>query len=111
MAQAFLIGKDFIGSSDVVLILGDNLFHGDTLETHFIRSNERSKGSTVFAYPVKNPQRYGVAAFDDKGNIVSIDEKPKEPKVDMPSQVFTFLTILSLKSIKVLPSQRGIRNN
>ena len=108
MAQAFLIGKDFIGSSNVVLILGDNLFHGDTLETHFIRSNERSKGSTVFAYPVKNPQRYGVAAFDDKGNIVSIDEKPKEPKSRYAiTGIYFFDNSVLEKASKVLPSQRG----
>ncbi len=108
LAQAFLIGKDFIGSSDVVLILGDNLFHGDTLETHFIRSNKRIKGSTVFAYPVKNPQRYGVAAFDDRGNIVSIEEKPKEPKSRYAiTGIYFFDNSVVDKASKVVPSQRG----
>ena len=108
LAQAFLIGKDFIGSSDVVLILGDNLFHGDTLETHFISSNNRLKGSTVFAYPVKNPQRYGVAAFDDLGNIVSIEEKPKEPKSRYAiTGIYFFDNSVIDKASKVVPSQRG----
>ena len=64
----------------MALILGDNLFHGETLETHFAKSQNKVFGATVFAYPVKNPERYGVANFDNKGNIVSIEEKPKEPK-------------------------------
>ena len=80
LAQAFLIGKDFIGSSNVALILGDNLFHGETLETHFAKSKHKNIGATVFAYPVKNPERYGVANFDNNGHIISIEEKPKLPK-------------------------------
>ena len=80
LAQAFLIGKEFIGSSNVALILGDNLFHGDTLENLFFQSQHKNIGATVFAYPVKNPERYGVANFDNNGQIISIEEKPKSPK-------------------------------
>ena len=80
LAQAFLIGREFIGSSNVALILGDNLFHGETLEIHFAKSQEKDIGATVFAYPVKDPERYGVANFDNNGHIISIEEKPTSPK-------------------------------
>lgn len=108
IAQAFLIGKDFIGSSNVVLILGDNLFHGDTLEQHFIRSKNRKIGSTIFAYPVKNPQRYGVPELDKKGNIVSIEEKPKQPKSRYAiTGIYFFDNSVVKKASEVLPSKRG----
>lgn len=108
IAQAFVIGKDFIGTSNVTLILGDNLFHGATLENHFKRSNSRNKGSTVFAYPVNNPQRYGVASFDDKGNIVSIDEKPKNPKSRYAiTGIYFFDNSVIQKTLEIKPSDRG----
>ena len=108
IAQAFLIGKDFIGSSNVVLILGDNLFHGDTLEQHFIRSKNRKIGSTIFAYPVKNPQRYGVPELDKKGNIVSIEEKPEKPKSRYAiTGIYFFDNSVVKKASEVLPSKRG----
>jgi glucose-1-phosphate thymidylyltransferase len=80
LAQAFLIGKRFIGRDPVALVLGDNLFHGHDLSPLLARAAARRKGATVFAYPVNDPQRYGVVEFDGKGRAVSLEEKPKRPK-------------------------------
>jgi glucose-1-phosphate thymidylyltransferase len=80
LAQAFLIGRDFIGAESSALVLGDNLFHGHDLSTQLARASQREKGATVFAYPVNDPERYGVVAFDEQGRAISIEEKPKEPK-------------------------------
>ncbi len=80
LAQAFLIGKKFIGRDAVALVLGDNLFHGHDLSPLLARAAARKKGATVFAYPVNDPQRYGVVEFDAKGKAVSLEEKPKKPK-------------------------------
>ena len=108
LAQAFLIGKEFIGSSNVALILGDNLFHGETLETHFAKSHNKDSGATVFAYPVKKPERYGVANFDDKGNIISIEEKPKKPKSKYAiTGIYFFDNSVIEKAENVKPSSRG----
>ena len=108
LAQAFLIGKEFIGSSNVALILGDNLFHGETLETHFNKSQNKNIGATVFAYPVKNPERYGVANFDNDGNIISIEEKPKSPKSKYAiTGIYFFDNSVVEKAERVNPSHRG----
>jgi glucose-1-phosphate thymidylyltransferase len=80
LAQAFLIGRKFIGKDQVALVLGDNLFHGHDLAALLARATARKKGATVFAYPVTDPQRYGVVEFDAKGRAVSLEEKPKKPK-------------------------------
>jgi glucose-1-phosphate thymidylyltransferase len=80
LAQAFIIGKKFIGRDPVALVLGDNLFHGHELSALLARAAARKKGATVFAYPVNDPQRYGVVEFDAKGKAVSLEEKPKKPK-------------------------------
>ena len=80
LAQAFLIGKRFIGKDRVALVLGDNLFHGHDLAALIARATARKRGATVFAYPVTDPQRYGVVEFDAKGRAVSLEEKPKKPK-------------------------------
>ncbi len=108
LAQAFLIGKEFIGSSNVALILGDNLFHGETLETHFAKSKNKDIGATVFAYPVKNPERYGVANFDNNGHIISIEEKPKVPKSKFAiTGIYFFDNSVVKKAESVKPSSRG----
>jgi len=108
LAQAFLIGKRFIGTSNVALILGDNLFHGETLETHFARSQHKNIGATVFAYPVKNPERYGVANFDKNGHIISIEEKPKSPKSKYAiTGIYFFDNSVVEKAESVKPSSRG----
>ena len=80
LAQAFVIGRDFVGRDDSCLVLGDNIFYGHDLSTPLQRAAGRGAGATVFAYPVKDPERYGVAEFDAAGKVVSIEEKPKAPK-------------------------------
>jgi glucose-1-phosphate thymidylyltransferase len=80
IAQAFLIGKDFIGSSCCALVLGDNIFYGHDLVKDLKAATQNSRGARVFAYPVNDPQRYGVVEFDDSGKALSLEEKPKKPK-------------------------------
>jgi len=80
LAQAFIIGRDFVGSDLSCLVLGDNIFYGHDLSGQLERAAARTDGATVFAYPVKDPERYGVAEFDATGKVVSIEEKPKAPK-------------------------------
>jgi glucose-1-phosphate thymidylyltransferase len=80
LAQAFVIGREFIGRGSAALVLGDNIFYGHDLSAQLARANSRAEGATVFAYPVADPERYGVAEFDATGRVVSLEEKPKHPK-------------------------------
>jgi len=80
LAQAFIIGEDFIGNDAVTLVLGDNIFYGNSLVEKLVDAAHQQNGATVFAYPVKDPERYGVVAFDKQGNATSIEEKPETPK-------------------------------
>ena len=80
LAQAFLIGQEFIGKGAVALILGDNIFYGQGLQPMLLRAAGRKQGATVFTYAVKDPQRYGVVEFDAQGNAVSLEEKPARPR-------------------------------
>jgi glucose-1-phosphate thymidylyltransferase len=80
IAQAFLVGKDFIGNSCCALVLGDNVFYGHDLVKCVKEASQKTAGGRVFAYPVQDPQRYGVVEFDDQGRAVSLEEKPKQPK-------------------------------
>ncbi len=80
LAQAFLIGKEFIGRDPVCLILGDNVFHGDGFADTLMRASSREQGATVFGYWVQDPERYGVVTFDESGSAVEIDEKPAHPR-------------------------------
>ncbi len=80
LAQAFIIGRDFIGEDSCALILGDNIFYGHDLTQHLARAIRQEHGATVFAYRVKDPERYGVVDFDQAGNAISIEEKPLKPK-------------------------------
>jgi glucose-1-phosphate thymidylyltransferase len=80
LAQAFIVGRDFVGKGPSCLILGDNIFHGHDLAQSLQRASAGTRGATVFAYPVNDPQRYGVVEFDAKGRAVSIEEKPAAPK-------------------------------
>jgi glucose-1-phosphate thymidylyltransferase len=80
LAQAFIIGRDFVGRDASALVLGDNIFYGHDLHVQLGRANAREQGATVFAYPVADPERYGVAEFDRGGRVVSLEEKPKAPR-------------------------------
>ena len=80
LAQAFVIGKQFIGSDKVALILGDNIFHGHGLPNILRRCNDFESGGIIFGYFVRDPERYGVVEFDHQGNVIGIEEKPKKPK-------------------------------
>ncbi|MFQ5485893.1 MAG: glucose-1-phosphate thymidylyltransferase RfbA [Desulfobacterales bacterium] len=80
LAQAFIIGKEFVGEENVCMILGDNIFYGQGLSELLNQAKSRSEGATVFGYWVKNPQHYGVVDFDDSGIAINIEEKPKKPK-------------------------------
>lgn len=111
LAQAFIIGEEFIGNDDVCLVLGDNIFHGHAL-TDLLKSArenvEKNRSSTVFGYYVNDPERYGVAEFDASGNVVSIEEKPKVAKSNYAVVGLYFYTndvVEVAKTIK--PSHRG----
>jgi glucose-1-phosphate thymidylyltransferase len=80
LAQAFLIGREFIDNDTSALILGDNIFYGHSFSVHLQRAAKVQHGAIVFAYPVQDPERYGVVEFDDRGHAVSIEEKPESPK-------------------------------
>ena len=80
LAQAFIIGKEFVGSGPVCLVLGDNIFYGEGLTESLAKAAARENGATVFGYWVKDPQRYGVVSFNSRGEAIAIEEKPAEPK-------------------------------
>jgi glucose-1-phosphate thymidylyltransferase len=80
IAQAFLLGEEFLGGERMLLVLGDNIFYGHELSALLKRGADKQRGATVFAYPVKDPERYGVVEFDDKGGALSIEEKPAKPR-------------------------------
>jgi len=110
LAQAFIIGEDFIGNDDVCLVLGDNIFYGSGFSGMLKNAKKNiSKGkSTVFGYYVKDPERSGVAEFDNKGNVISIEEKPKNPKSNYAVVGLYFYTNEVIQIAKnVKPSGRG----
>ena len=107
LAQAFVIGADFIGTDKVALVLGDNIFHGDGM-AKLLQSCADPDGGVVFAYQVSDPERYGVVEFDEHKNAISIEEKPVEPKSDyaVPGLYFYDNSVVEIaKNIK--PSPRG----
>lgn len=108
LAEAFIIGENFIGKSDVAMILGDNIFFGQSLTEKLERVNNDFENATVFGYPVKDPRAYGVVEIDENGNAISIEEKPKFPKsnLSVPGLYFYPNSVVELaKTIK--PSSRG----
>ncbi len=80
LAQAFIIGREFVGKDNVALVLGDNIFYGHGLPEDLRRASQRVEGATVFAYQVRDPERYGVVEFDAEGTAISLEEKPKQPR-------------------------------
>jgi glucose-1-phosphate thymidylyltransferase len=108
LAQAFIIGRDFIGNDPCALILGDNIFYGHDLASHLKRANARTDGATVFAYHVHDPERYGVVEFDADRRVVSIEEKPRMPKSNyaLTGLYFYDKNVCSIAA-DVKPSARG----
>jgi glucose-1-phosphate thymidylyltransferase len=108
LAEAFLIGERFIGSDSVALILGDNIFHGQGFQAMLNRACSYEHGATVFAYPVKDPERYGVVEFDSEGKVISIEEKPALPR---SHYAVTGLYFYDNRVVKIAaslkPSRRG----
>ena len=108
LAQAFIIGEEFIGDDSVCLVLGDNIFHGQHFSVQLKQAAERKNGATVFGYLVNDPERFGVVDFDVDGKAISIEEKPKEPKSNYAVTGLYFYDndVISIaKSVK--PSDRG----
>ena len=111
IAQAFTIGKDFIGASDVCLILGDNIFYGDGMTgilSNAISNAKNKNVATIFAYQVNNPESYGIVEFDTTGKALDIKEKPKNPKSNYAvTGMYFYPNDVIKKAAKVLPSDRG----
>ena len=111
LAQAFLIGEDFIGKDDVCLILGDNIFYGQHFSqmlSQAVNNVKQEQKATVFGYYVKDPERYGVAEFDPEGNVLSIEEKPKNPKSNYAIVGLYFYPNKVIQIAKgIQPSSRG----
>lgn len=108
LAQAFILGEEFIGNDDSALILGDNIFYGHRLQGLLNSAKNKKKGATVFAYHVNDPTRYGVAEFDKEKKVISIQEKPKNPKSNYAITGLYFYDNEVVKYAKKLkPSNRG----
>ncbi len=107
LAEAFIIGKKFIGNDKVALILGDNIFYGTGL-ADLLQANNDPNGGIIYAYHVHDPERYGVVDFDKQGNVISIEEKPKEPKSNyaVPGVYFYDNDVVEIAS-NIKPSHRG----
>jgi len=108
LAQAFVIGKTFIGSDTISLILGDNIFYGHGLADILKKAAQLKKGGLIFGYPVKDPERYGVVEFDQYGKVIGIEEKPEKPKTKyaVPGLYFYDNNVVSI-SEELKPSARG----
>jgi glucose-1-phosphate thymidylyltransferase len=108
LAQAFLIGADFLDGAPAALVLGDNLFHGHDLVPQLAASNGDAAGATVYAYPVIDPERYGVVAFDRDGRVTSLEEKPAQPKSRYAvTGLYFYDQSVVERAREVVPSPRG----
>jgi glucose-1-phosphate thymidylyltransferase len=108
LAEAFLIGREFAAGQPVALILGDNLFYGAGLPSLLRKAAQLTDGATIFAYPVRDPERYGVVEFDSKGNAISLEEKPRHPRSNfaVPGIYFYDKNVVDIASA-LAPSPRG----
>ena len=108
LAEAFIIGRDFIGDDTVCLVLGDNIFFGDALTGSLQQAAQLKEGALIFAYPVRNPSEYGVVEFDDQGRAISLEEKPENPrsKYVVPGLYFYDNQVVEFAS-ELAPSARG----
>lgn len=108
LAEAFIIGADFIGNDNVALILGDNLFYGENLQKILTKASSRDQESTIFGYRVNDPRRYGVVEIDNDGNAISLEEKPLQPKSEYAVPGLYFYTNDVIEIAKnIQPSARG----
>lgn len=108
LAQAFLIGEKFIGKDNVCMILGDNIFYGQGLGNILLDTAQLTQGACVFGYYVNDPMRYGVVDFDDKGNVISIEEKPEKPASNYAvTGLYFYDNTVVAKARKLRPSKRG----
>ena len=108
LADAFILGEDFIGNDSVCLILGDNVFYGSSMTTILRKAMEENEGATIFGYPVKDPTSFGVVEFDKERNVLSIEEKPEHPKSNyaVPGLYFYDNSVVEIAK-NVEPSNRG----
>jgi glucose-1-phosphate thymidylyltransferase len=108
LAQAFLIGETFLGNDSACLVLGDNIFYGYNFSAQLEKASKIKKGSAVFGYYVNDPNRYGVVEFDEKGKVLSIEEKPKEPKSNYAvTGLYFYDNTVVAKAKTIKPSPRG----
>ncbi|HWA94807.1 MAG TPA: glucose-1-phosphate thymidylyltransferase RfbA [Terracidiphilus sp.] len=108
LAQAFLIGRDFIGNDTSSLVLGDNIFYGQSFSVHLQKAATLRHGAKVFAYPVHDPERYGVVEFDPSGRAISIEEKPKQPRSRYAvTGLYFYDNTVADRAAELKPSARG----
>ncbi|MBL9162908.1 MAG: glucose-1-phosphate thymidylyltransferase RfbA [Planctomycetaceae bacterium] len=108
LAQAFIIGREFVGRDHCALVLGDNLFYGQSFHAMLMEAAGRREGATIFGYPVKDPERYGVVEFDASGTVISLEEKPSQPRSHyaVPGLYFYDNAVLDIAA-NLRPSPRG----